>query len=42
MNIRLSRNDPKDLEVEKATTDEDISEEGDDFKSKESIEVHGS
>ena len=38
----VSRNDSKDLEVEKTTTDEDVNEEGDDFKSKESIEVHGS
>ena len=38
----VSRNDSKDLEVEKTTTDEDVNEEGDDFKSKEHIEVHDS
>ena len=30
------------LEVEKAATDDDINEEGDDFKSKERIEEHNS
>ena len=40
--LRLSRNNSKDLKAEKTTTAEDINEEGDDFKSKERIEVHDS
>ena len=38
----ISRIDSNGLKVEKATTDEDINEEGDDFKSKERIELHNS
>ena len=37
-----TQDDSKVLGIEEATPDEDISEEGDDLKSKERIEVHDS
>ena len=38
---KLPKGDFKVVGIEEATTDNEYNEEGDDFKSKERIEVHG-